>query len=164
MLRVIVESASGIPQKRLGNPDPIAAVIFRGERFVPLIRNFFSFFSELGKPLYAPWRLNKTSTRPIVHNVLKFLSDYHLFFLSVYASFPRFWHWFTYKRLHPYKVRITLSPESRRFSLDQKAWSLFIPFSLIRFLCASSLPLVPPDCKIFIDSSIFGLEEACLCA
>lgn len=32
MLRVIVESASGIPQKRLGNPDPIAAVIFRGEK------------------------------------------------------------------------------------------------------------------------------------
>uniref|UniRef100_I3KQ66 Myoferlin n=1 Tax=Oreochromis niloticus TaxID=8128 RepID=I3KQ66_ORENI len=32
MLRVIVESASGIPKKKLGNPDPIASVIFRGEK------------------------------------------------------------------------------------------------------------------------------------
>uniref|UniRef100_A0AAQ5Y5V0 Myoferlin like n=1 Tax=Amphiprion ocellaris TaxID=80972 RepID=A0AAQ5Y5V0_AMPOC len=32
MLRVIVESASGIPKKRLGNPDPIATVVFRGEK------------------------------------------------------------------------------------------------------------------------------------
>uniref|UniRef100_A0A665VRB3 Myoferlin like n=1 Tax=Echeneis naucrates TaxID=173247 RepID=A0A665VRB3_ECHNA len=32
MLRVIVESASGIPKKKLGNPDPIAAVVFRGEK------------------------------------------------------------------------------------------------------------------------------------
>ncbi|XP_062256997.1 myoferlin isoform X1 [Platichthys flesus] len=32
MLRVIVESASGIPKKRIGNPDPIAAVTFRGEK------------------------------------------------------------------------------------------------------------------------------------
>lgn len=32
MLRVIVESASGIPKKKLGNPDPIAAIVFRGER------------------------------------------------------------------------------------------------------------------------------------
>lgn len=32
MLRVIVESASGIPKKKLGNPDPIAGVVFRGER------------------------------------------------------------------------------------------------------------------------------------
>ncbi|XP_034538293.1 myoferlin [Notolabrus celidotus] len=32
MLRVIVESANGIPNKRLGNPDPIAGVVFRGEK------------------------------------------------------------------------------------------------------------------------------------
>ncbi|KAM6997545.1 myoferlin [Tautogolabrus adspersus] len=32
MLRVIVETASGIPKKKLGNPDPIAAVVFRGEK------------------------------------------------------------------------------------------------------------------------------------
>ncbi|KAG7216326.1 hypothetical protein INR49_021730 [Caranx melampygus] len=32
MLRVIVESASGIPKKKLGNPDPIAGVVFRGEK------------------------------------------------------------------------------------------------------------------------------------
>ncbi|XP_030603527.1 myoferlin isoform X2 [Archocentrus centrarchus] len=32
MLRVQVESASGIPKKKLGNPDPIASVIFRGEK------------------------------------------------------------------------------------------------------------------------------------
>ncbi|XP_068597029.1 myoferlin [Brachionichthys hirsutus] len=32
MLRVIVESATGIPRKKLGSPDPIAAIIFRGEK------------------------------------------------------------------------------------------------------------------------------------
>ncbi|KAM9809263.1 myoferlin isoform 1-T1 [Syngnathus typhle] len=32
MLRVIVESACGIPKKKLGNPDPIVSVIFRGEK------------------------------------------------------------------------------------------------------------------------------------
>lgn len=32
MLRVIVESACGIPKKKLGNPDPIAAVVFRDEK------------------------------------------------------------------------------------------------------------------------------------
>uniref|UniRef100_A0A672H365 Myoferlin like n=1 Tax=Salarias fasciatus TaxID=181472 RepID=A0A672H365_SALFA len=32
MLRVIVESAFGIPKKKLGNPDPIAAVVFKGEK------------------------------------------------------------------------------------------------------------------------------------
>ncbi|KAM7385556.1 hypothetical protein PAMP_001636 [Pampus punctatissimus] len=30
MLRVVVESANGIPKKKLGNPDPIVTVIFRG--------------------------------------------------------------------------------------------------------------------------------------
>uniref|UniRef100_A0A4W5PU80 Myoferlin n=1 Tax=Hucho hucho TaxID=62062 RepID=A0A4W5PU80_9TELE len=32
MLRVVVESAKGIPKKKLGNPDPIAAVVFKGEK------------------------------------------------------------------------------------------------------------------------------------
>ncbi|XP_077469193.1 myoferlin-like isoform X2 [Stigmatopora argus] len=32
MLRVLVESACGIPKKRLGNPDPIVSVVFRGEK------------------------------------------------------------------------------------------------------------------------------------
>uniref|UniRef100_A0AAR2K7M5 C2 domain-containing protein n=1 Tax=Pygocentrus nattereri TaxID=42514 RepID=A0AAR2K7M5_PYGNA len=32
MLKVVVESAKGIPKKTLGNPDPIAGVIFRGEK------------------------------------------------------------------------------------------------------------------------------------
>ncbi|XP_019715398.1 myoferlin isoform X2 [Hippocampus comes] len=32
MLRVIVESACGIPKKKLGNPDPIVSVVFRGEK------------------------------------------------------------------------------------------------------------------------------------
>lgn len=41
MLRVIVESASGIPKKKLGNPDPIAGVVFRGERPTDY---FFFFF------------------------------------------------------------------------------------------------------------------------
>uniref|UniRef100_A0A672NK66 Myoferlin n=1 Tax=Sinocyclocheilus grahami TaxID=75366 RepID=A0A672NK66_SINGR len=42
MLKVVVESANGIPKKTLGIPDPIAAVIFKGKssRF-PLNRFFF---------------------------------------------------------------------------------------------------------------------------
>ncbi|XP_053730215.1 myoferlin isoform X1 [Synchiropus splendidus] len=32
MLRILVESASGIPKKKLGNPDPIATVVFKGEK------------------------------------------------------------------------------------------------------------------------------------
>ncbi|XP_023819286.1 myoferlin [Oryzias latipes] len=32
MLRVIVECAKGIPKKKLGNPDPITTVVFRGEK------------------------------------------------------------------------------------------------------------------------------------
>ncbi|XP_061795182.1 myoferlin isoform X1 [Nerophis lumbriciformis] len=32
MLRVVVESACGIPKKKLGNPDPITTVLFRGEK------------------------------------------------------------------------------------------------------------------------------------
>uniref|UniRef100_A0A8B9L3L2 Myoferlin like n=1 Tax=Astyanax mexicanus TaxID=7994 RepID=A0A8B9L3L2_ASTMX len=32
MLKVVVESAKGIPKKTLGNPDPIAGVVFRGEK------------------------------------------------------------------------------------------------------------------------------------
>ncbi|XP_066534334.1 myoferlin isoform X2 [Hoplias malabaricus] len=32
MLKVIVESAKGIPKKTIGNPDPIAGVIFKGEK------------------------------------------------------------------------------------------------------------------------------------
>uniref|UniRef100_A0A3Q3J2K7 C2 domain-containing protein n=1 Tax=Monopterus albus TaxID=43700 RepID=A0A3Q3J2K7_MONAL len=32
MLRVIVESASGIPKKKIGNPDPITTILFRGEK------------------------------------------------------------------------------------------------------------------------------------
>lgn len=45
MLRVIVESASGISKKKIGKPDPIAAVIFRGETIA------FNFF--LGKLLFT---------------------------------------------------------------------------------------------------------------
>uniref|UniRef100_A0A7N6AWG0 C2 domain-containing protein n=1 Tax=Anabas testudineus TaxID=64144 RepID=A0A7N6AWG0_ANATE len=32
MLRVNVESASGIPKKKIGNPDPITTIVFRGEK------------------------------------------------------------------------------------------------------------------------------------
>lgn len=34
MLRVIVEAASGIPKKKIGNPDPITTVVFRGEKSI----------------------------------------------------------------------------------------------------------------------------------
>lgn len=45
MLRVVVESASGIPKKKLGNPDPIAAIVFRGEK----CGIFFFFYCPLRK-------------------------------------------------------------------------------------------------------------------
>ncbi|XP_024152438.1 myoferlin isoform X2 [Oryzias melastigma] len=32
MLQVVVQSANGIPKKKLGNPDPITTVVFRGEK------------------------------------------------------------------------------------------------------------------------------------
>ncbi|KAI2658713.1 Myoferlin [Labeo rohita] len=32
MLRVAVESAAGLPKKKLGNPDPIASVVFKDEK------------------------------------------------------------------------------------------------------------------------------------
>ncbi|KAI4891587.1 hypothetical protein NFI96_020979 [Prochilodus magdalenae] len=32
MLKVVVESAKGIPKKTLGNPDPIAGIVFKGEK------------------------------------------------------------------------------------------------------------------------------------
>lgn len=31
MLRVIVESAKGLPKKRIGSPDPITTIKFRGK-------------------------------------------------------------------------------------------------------------------------------------
>lgn len=56
MLRVIVESACGIPKKKLGNPDPIAAVVFRGERhhWHALSFLFFSFFYYF---IYLLWSI-----------------------------------------------------------------------------------------------------------
>lgn len=32
MLRVVVESAKGLPKKKVGSPDPITSVIFKGKR------------------------------------------------------------------------------------------------------------------------------------
>jgi len=40
MLRVAVESAAGLPKKKLGSPDPIASVVFKGKKvcyFFPCI-------------------------------------------------------------------------------------------------------------------------------
>lgn len=31
MLRVVVESAKGLPKKSFGNPDPIVTVVFKGK-------------------------------------------------------------------------------------------------------------------------------------
>lgn len=33
MLRVAVESAAGLPKKKLGSPDPVASVVFKGKNF-----------------------------------------------------------------------------------------------------------------------------------
>uniref|UniRef100_A0A3Q3ET99 Myoferlin like n=1 Tax=Kryptolebias marmoratus TaxID=37003 RepID=A0A3Q3ET99_KRYMA len=39
MLRVVVESASGIPKKKIGNPDPITTVVFREKKKTKAINN-----------------------------------------------------------------------------------------------------------------------------
>lgn len=36
MLRVVVESACDIPKKKLGTPDPIASVVFKGEELMTI--------------------------------------------------------------------------------------------------------------------------------
>lgn len=33
MLRVVVESAKGLPKKKLGNPDPFTAVVYKGKSY-----------------------------------------------------------------------------------------------------------------------------------
>lgn len=43
MLRVVVESAKGLPKKKLGSPDPITSVIFKGKCI------FFPLKNQLGK-------------------------------------------------------------------------------------------------------------------
>lgn len=43
MLRVVVESASGIPKKKLGNPDPFATLVFRGKKCGGFVCLFFMF-------------------------------------------------------------------------------------------------------------------------
>jgi len=45
MLKVVVESAKGIPKKTLGLPDPIATILFKGKssRFPPFSRDVFYF-------------------------------------------------------------------------------------------------------------------------
>lgn len=52
MLRVVVESAQGLPKKRVGSPDPITSVIFRGmclfDGFTFKIRGKTLFILKLG--------------------------------------------------------------------------------------------------------------------
>lgn len=38
MLRVVVESAKNLPKKKLGSPDPVTSVIFKGKS---LFKTFF---------------------------------------------------------------------------------------------------------------------------
>lgn len=45
MLRVVVESAKGLPKKKLGSPDPIATVIFKGKLKKKIL--YFEFIFEL---------------------------------------------------------------------------------------------------------------------
>lgn len=55
MLKVVVESAKGIPKKTLGIPDPIAAIIFKGksgcfsshEVYIYFILFYFGLFIKL---------------------------------------------------------------------------------------------------------------------
>lgn len=47
MLRVVVESAKGLPKKKLGNPDPVTSVIFKGKSpFKSLLKFLLSLVSE----------------------------------------------------------------------------------------------------------------------
>lgn len=52
MLRVVVESASRIPKKKLGNPDPFAAIVFRGEKCCGFVCLFVCFQREMCVLIY----------------------------------------------------------------------------------------------------------------
>ncbi len=54
MLRVVVESAKGLPKKKLGNPDPITSVIFKGKSTFKSLEVLIE-FSLRGKHLQPSW-------------------------------------------------------------------------------------------------------------
>lgn len=41
MLRVVVESAKGLPKKKLGSPDPVTSVIFKGKPMWDVVEVLF---------------------------------------------------------------------------------------------------------------------------
>lgn len=41
MLRVVVESAKGLPKKKVGSPDPITSVIFKGKSLWEVMKVLF---------------------------------------------------------------------------------------------------------------------------
>ncbi len=47
MLKVVVESAKGIPKKTLGLPDPLAGVIYKGKSSRFLLKEMFLFTYHL---------------------------------------------------------------------------------------------------------------------
>lgn len=74
MLRVIVESASGIPKKKIGNPDPIVGIVFRGETIAFTV----VFFS--GETAVC----SVNSSRLIMHSVsLSIIFSLILYFLNI---------------------------------------------------------------------------------
>lgn len=52
MLRILVESATGLPKKKVGSPDPIATVVFRGKSLI-----FRSTGFENIEYFYIQWHL-----------------------------------------------------------------------------------------------------------
>lgn len=113
MLRIIVESANGIPKKKLGNPDPIAAVIFRGERSLFITITLFFFSLPLPLAVYL-CLINHAQSFQISSSLLCFYFENHGSYLR-----ELFWQWFIYQRVHPYMVKITAYHH-------HKAWVVFI--------------------------------------
>lgn len=43
MLRVVVESAKGLPKKKVGSPDPVTSIKFKGKSLWEVMEVFFFF-------------------------------------------------------------------------------------------------------------------------
>lgn len=67
MLRVVVESAKGLPKKKVGSPDPVTSVIFKGKSLWEVMEVLFVRKKVIWKSIKTfllascmtlPWELN----------------------------------------------------------------------------------------------------------
>lgn len=68
MLRVVVESASGLPKKKLGSPDPITSVVFKG--------NYWKRHTERPESMLFTWlNLGHLIQTPIINHICRMFED-----------------------------------------------------------------------------------------